>query len=571
MTPLWGGSVRKALACLSSVLRLSRRRARVRYAAFVIRDSLPHVKCLRRGVSCLVGLMMFLALVGTSDAGAGSVHPPPLNSVNGLLVLFGVDKQAADLVLLVDTSGSMSTPPNAPYPGTLRAYRSFVSAASDSDFLSVVTFDVNADERFNGSLRGPGRALALSALPPVATGASTDIGAALEAALERLSRPDSNDVQILLVLTDGLNDPAQSSVYPRSFGGSTWARLANMAREQTLTHNVNVYGDGLTGIGHTDIGLIKKVFPNATLLGLPSDQLGSFFDEAITRARAEQLRRPVARELAGGRVSVKVVGTSDLGESTTVKVRLHSSYAHLPVSVTLGQVTVTGPNGERFPALSPATGEVISLQPGQDSGVLEVRAAVPYAGRHWYQPSRTDHESLRVSLQGDVAVQPDLLLHRTLGSRLNTHASLQQAAPVTAEATSGLTVIRFAELLGLAALALLVLGLLYRRFLWLPTLTGGLLDLDSERYHPFTGKRLSVPGGNIGAVKTDGGRVEFLTRRGKPGKVYVRRLDDPVAMERYEIPSRLAGEQQVKSLDRVVIGRAKFALSRRGRKSTVGS
>ena len=514
--------------------------------------------------------MMSLALVSASDAGAAAVPPRPLNTVNDLLVLFGVDKQAADLVLLVDTSGSMSTPPNAPYPGTLRAYRSFVSAASDSDFLSVVTFDVNADQRFSGSLRGPGRALALSALPPVATGASTDIGAALAAALERLNRPDSNDVQILLVLTDGLNDPGPGSVYPRSFGGSAWASIVYKAREQSRTHNVNVYGDGLTGIGQTDIGLLKKVFPDATLLGLPSDQLGSFFDEAITKARAEQLRRPMAKEFAAGRVSVKVVGSSELGSNTTLKVRLHSSYAHLPVSVRLGQVTVTGPNGERFPAQSGASGQVVTLQPGQDSGVLKVTAAVPYTGRPWYQPSQTDHQSLRLAFQGDVAVQPDLLLHRTLGSQLNTHASLQQAPPVTVEATSGLTLIRLAELLGLAALALLVIGLLYRRFLWLPNLTGGLLDLDSERYHPFTGKRLNVPGGNIEPVKTDGGRVEFLTRRGKPGKVYVRRLDDPVALERFEIETRLGGEQQVKSLDRVVIGRAKFALSRRGRKSTVG-
>lgn len=511
---------------------------------------------------------MSMALVGPSNASTRAVDPRPPQSVNDLLVLFGVDKQAADIVLLVDTSGSMSTPPNAPYPGALRAYRSFVRAAAESDFLSVVTFDANTVQRFNGSLRGRGRASALTALPPKATGAATDIGAAIEGALGRLSRPDSNDVQILLVLTDGRNDPPVGSVYPKSFGGSSWSRLVNKAREQSRTHNVNVYGNGLTGIGQTDIGLVKKVFPDATLLGLPSDQLGSFFDEAITRARAEQLRRPVAKELAEGKVSVDVVSTSDLGKSTTIKVRLRSSFAHLPVLVRLGQVTVRGPNGERFPARSSARGEVVTLQPGQVSGVLDVTAAVPYVGRQWYQPSQTDHQSLTVSLQGDVAVQPDLLLHRTLGSRLNTQSRLQQAAAVTAEATSGLTAIRLTELLGLTALALLVLVLLYRQFLWLPNLTGGLLDLDSERYHPFTGKHLNVPGGSIEPARADGGRVEFLTRRGKPGRVYVRRLDDPVALERREIETQLSGEQEVKRLDRVVIGRARFALSRRSRTST---
>ena len=206
----------------------------------------------RLHASMVPGLIGCLALCG--GARGVSTRPPasgPLTTLNGLLGRFGVNKEVADLVRLVDASGSMFSPPQPPYPGVLHAYRAFVGAASVSDFLSVVTFDSNAVPRLHGTLAGRGRAAALPALPLVANGSATDIGAALDGALARLSRPDSNNFQILLALTDGRNDPAHGSVYPEVLDGPAGAGLVGNAREQGRTHNVSVYGKGLTGIGQT--------------------------------------------------------------------------------------------------------------------------------------------------------------------------------------------------------------------------------------------------------------------------------------------------------------------------------
>ena len=47
-------------------------------------------------------------------------------------------------------------------------------------------------------------------------------------------------------------------------------------------------------------------------------------------------------------------------------------------------------------------------------------------------------------------------------------------------------------------------------------------------------------------VATYGGRAEFMSGRGNQRRVYVWHLDDPVALERFEIGTKLSSEQKIK-------------------------
>src|SRR6266545_2984088 len=159
---------------------------------------------IRRGVAMAIsrrtlasGLLLLVCLISpvpsasARTARSADAQPAPASGRPAELaeVLQGlrVDTVPADYVLLIDTSRSMDQA--GLYGPVRRSLRTLLDALDSSDHVSLITFDAHPTLRYSGTATaesGP-----LQRLPAAATGASTDIGAAIGAGLRELERPYS--------------------------------------------------------------------------------------------------------------------------------------------------------------------------------------------------------------------------------------------------------------------------------------------------------------------------------------------------------------------------------------------
>lgn len=512
-----------------------------------------------------VMLLALLALgvgpVGMATAQSAGEPTVPA-SVQDLLEVYGIASEPADFVVVIDTSGSMSSGQNPPYPGVVSAFGQFTEAAGTGDVLSLITFDQVPNLRFQGPLNTPeDRASAAASLPNDANGRSTDIGAALDATLTRLERPGSSEVQIVMFLTDGRHEPAPGSAFAQT-SGPAWDALRERAERVAAGHQLVVFGVGLGPEGSTDIGLLHQVFAGTQVVSLPADQLPAFFQEAVDRSRIERLRDPVGEELADGSVAAVVTEVGELGDPTRLTVRLRSSYTHLPVRVELRGVTVTQSDGTELDASFAEETRTFLVPPGGESEAIaiDVHPSLEADGGFGTREQASD---LVVSFEARARVEPAELLAQTLAVDAST--SLAQPETVTATRTVGTPWSRLIAYLIALGVALLILLAIYRRFFRLPPLPGGLL-LDNKEYHQFDGTSFTVPNRKLQLPKSDGASVEFFTRRGKfrgrpfrrIPKVYARTVERPVALRAYGARnfSTLSDGQIVATTDNLKVGRA---------------
>lgn len=509
-----------------------------------------------RGITRSVAVAV--VLLGTVSSAGAETGPGP-STVPELLKTFGVQNQSADFVVVVDTSASMAQGPTPQYPGVVRAYQQFVQAAPAGDNLSVITFDTAANLVVAGSVSDATRAQMAGALPAEPKGQHTDIGAAIASAEARLERPDANPVQILLVLTDGKNDPAATSPYPAAFGGFSWRSLQDRAAALAQSRSVAVYGDGLGGKDATDIALLQRVFPTTTLLGLPASELKSFFDEAITRARVEQLRAPVSKELDQGYLTVEIDDRGDLKPgSTTLTARLRSEYQHLPVTITVNTVTVTQ-GGKPLTADVDGAPLRLTIPPMGTSPPFRIRVDTTVSTLPWWRPAKTVSQDFAVQLSGSGQVQPADLLTRSLGGGLPIAVAKTRTGTGEAALTTGLTFRRFLELLAATLASVAALLALYWRFIWLPNLRGGLVEYGSGLAIPLKGKRMTVPGPRAEIPRTRGASVVLFTRRGNPGRVFVGDAEGDTRLGPSEdVLAEMVGSRRLRVLDVLALGQARL-------------
>jgi len=453
----------------------------------------------------LLTVLVWGLVLGAAESALGRDSQGIPQSTDELLDIYGIADEPSDFVVVVDTSSSMSYPP-AIYPDVRTAYVAFTEAVGDQDHLAVVTFDTNSTVRFNGQV-GPNRAAAQSALPEVANGANTDIGAAIAAALERLERPDGAAVQTLIFLTDGKIDAPGSPF--ATVGSPAWKELADRAANLSLTRSVAVYGAGL-GSGSTDISALKDVFPRAQIVNLPVNQLADFFSEAVRRARVEKLRVPVTRELERNVVQAKLEA-EELEDYTTLRLRFESKLPNLGVTVSIRGVTVSDTDGEPLRARLVGGATTFTLGPRQISEPLEVIVEVPHLSHELRVGSVPDSRTLDVDVDAVLEAEPVSVLAQDLA--LETRPVLVQADPTTAHRTHGIPY----WMVGVAAVVLLLIAnflvWLYRRLVAVPKLRGGVEWIEGTEYHQeyFRGRREEVPNKRI-SFNGGGSSVVFFTK-----------------------------------------------------------
>lgn len=522
----------------------------------------------RIGVWLSLIVVAALTLGGVQPARADNTGIP--QTVDELLEIYGIANVPADYVVVVDTSGSMmgATPI---YPAVRQAYASFAAAIGDQDHLSVITFDTNAVVQFNGKLgEGRNREAAASALPEVAKGARTDIGAALNAALDRLQRADAAPVQTVVFLTDGKID-APNSPY-RTLGSPAWQQLAQRAAQIEGGRSLAVYGAGLGG-GATDVAVVKDVFPRAQIVNLPNDQLAPFFAEAIRRARVEKLRAPVLQEIRRNQLEL-AIAPGTLGDHTTLTLTLTSKLPHLGATVNLRGVTITDATGRPLKSTLVGGSRTVTVGPQRTSEPVRVDVEVPALSHEWRVGEVPDSRAFTVAVDAVVEVEPASILVADLGIAEAPKILMPDAA--TATRTYGVPYWAIGAALATLALVVWVLWWLYQRFLAVPRLRGGVRftgpgDTD-ETVHLFRGREEKVPG----RLKVDGGgsSVVFFTRRGtfvnplsiRHPRIFVRVEDAPARVISRGYEDTLDAPRTVGHPDQIKLGTTTLTVIPGGKK-----
>jgi len=117
----------------------------------------------------------------------------------------------------------------------------------------------------------------------------------------------------------------------------------------------------------------------------------------------------------------------------------------------------------------------------------------------------------------------------------------------------------------LALLLMLLLFAAYRRFLALPRLRFAVQTPQGDLIR-LSGKRMIVPNTKVQFPGADAARAEFFTRRGKPGRVYVRAAGRPVAVKSGGVLQQLSSDRRVAPPDEVIVGHARLRVTAHGSK-----
>lgn len=214
---------------------------------------------------------------------------------------FKTEEVRCDFLIVLDTSGSMGK--DGLFINVKQAVSMFISILQPGDYISIIAFDnyprylVIPQEICEDTHKLKQAILNV----PEPTGQKTDIGAALEKTLEELNRPNANKFQFVFFITDGKHEPTLDSQYP-TLTHENWELLLRKAERTLFDHEIAVVGLGLNQ--HTDISLLRKVFPFAVPLTVDDWGLYSFFDRLKAELKIRKLRLRVLDELKRGKVEI---------------------------------------------------------------------------------------------------------------------------------------------------------------------------------------------------------------------------------------------------------------------------
>lgn len=218
--------------------------------------------------------------------------------------LFDLDKQHADYVVVVDSSGSMKPL----WPAVVRGLDAFIQAVPDGEHLSVIFFDTKATNSrvLPRTLDGSTRldlSRELQALTPPA-GANTDLGLALDKTVSELARPGANQLQFVFFLSDFAHDPAAGSSFAaRDPAGPEWQELARryeLGRGERLLQTFALLLPIGKDIGR-DLPLVEKVLGQLEAVSLSSSSaLEEWFRQQHLLLERDKLRVLVRGDAARG-------------------------------------------------------------------------------------------------------------------------------------------------------------------------------------------------------------------------------------------------------------------------------
>ncbi len=433
----------------------------------------------RRGIGQL--LVIAIALV----AAGGPVAAAP--GRDEVYTALGVDRVAADYVVMVDISGSMNQ--GGRYDRVKQSLRSFLAALAPDDQVTLITFADRARVVRQSAPVGRSPDEVVGKLPKTADGRSTDIGAAIEASVGVLRRPGAPQIATVVLLTDGQHEPPTGSAYPFREGYS-WNELARGAAGLRKS-SVDAYAVPLAGA--TGAALLAKVYRGAKILDPGGiDRLTGLLERPKAAARAAKARQILGDDATR---AVEVRWPSDVRDIGAgrheLAVELHSTTAKLPLRVDRLAVRSGNPQVRVSVPNSP-----VELPPG---GTAKITVTVDWdAGPRRAAPLSTVTGQADLALTAHVGSPWAQVMSDDLGMTLQSGlAGAEATGELSAERGSiGLWVAGAVLLLALLA----VLWRLRRRRLR-PGLAGSLRVRSAsgeEREIPLSGRTVVLNQGTAG-------------------------------------------------------------------------
>ncbi|MFF5335801.1 VWA domain-containing protein [Streptomyces sp. NPDC013181] len=369
-----------------------------------------------------------LAALAATPAQAAPTAPDPSRA--DIYRALELDREPADYVILVDTSGSMTE--EGRYDTVRTTLRPFLDGLTPEDHVALFTFDSRTEARYVGAAGDTSKIIAALPGAPDPDG-DTDIGAALDAALEEVERDDASPVASVVLLTDGEHRPAARSRYPKATGPA-WDALTTRAEAVAGHTELAGYAIPLGG-GATGAGLLADVVPDTTVLRPEGIQdLGAYLARAGERTRARKAARLLAPDTGKGVTATwHGGGALDLGDGTAAgKLTLRAATTRAPLTVTGLRATLTGPD-----LTVSGLPRTLTLRPGE-SRTYDVRVrgrlsagALPY--RRTEETRATLHLAGTVTSPWQRPLAPDVRLKtpetiRTRDAELTVRADVGSAA-----------------------------------------------------------------------------------------------------------------------------------------------
>lgn len=445
-------------------------------------------------------------------------------SLEELVQAYGVEDETVDVLVVVDTSSSMSedgSPP--PWPSVVEGYDALVSSLGPHDQLGLITFSTAAalDLDFIPMTTPENRKLAADALPQSPQGTATDIGAAMESAVKQLNRPGAAGTQVVIFMTDGKQNPLPSSQY-QGKTGPAWDELAAEGKELTEARRggLMVYGWGAGGAAATDVDLVKTVFPDAEILGIPTQQLSGWLASLALRAERARVRPEVQQDLAKP-ISTELAVPKKLESEMTAQLKFVNPRTALPTNVDFKGLTVAESDGTVVPA--EAEPQSFRLAPGQSKDI-PVTLRPTDTERPWITIGiKSDERVWSVDVDATTSLSEPLatlLVNEQLAKPAETVSEADSPLPVDVGVTWGITLLKLLLIIALVVAALIALALLWRWAFIPPPLRGIITDTDDNVLMTLSGKKVVLPSGGVG-TRSGNDAVRLFTKPRKGKYVYV--------------------------------------------------
>ena len=282
----------------------------------------------------LMALLLLVAFACVSS----SQTPQSEKRIDVLYRLYSADLPRVDVAVLLDVSGSML----GKYDPVREAILAFSKDLEPTMSLHLRVFaelPMSALEGTGGEVAG--EVGAYLPLQPVGKH-GTDLGLAIEKALDFLERPNRAPVQALFLLTDGFHQPLPQSPYSRDFGTDPeWAKLRERAQRLARASRLVVYGFGIGD--RTDVPLLPSLFPARQVELIPGSAsgVGAALNRMRDRLRLEQVLPLLKEDLRKGGIVARLetLKQSPREGTRTLRATLTNRYRRLAVRV----------EGVRFP------------------------------------------------------------------------------------------------------------------------------------------------------------------------------------------------------------------------------
>ena len=326
-------------------------------------------------------LAAFLAvLFGTgivSSVSAAPVMASASADIQQLYRLYGIGSKPVNHVLVVD--GSLSMMDQAKYKVARKAVEAYLRKIGPQDKVSVIVFGKGATLFATGKGKSAVNIARRLPTPNPKTGMNTDIAAALDAAIAQVDRTPG-DTQVVVLLTDGVDDPPAGTPFPRQ-GGRVWKMLAGRFKTAARGKDVFAFGVGLGEEGLQGATLVRKVVPGAESFAVAASALPGYFAGIREKVRRQQLTKALSADLKSGKIAVSVSAPERIsvrkGEITLADVQIKNTFKHLPVEVSYQTAAKAGGWSGRtvLPMSSVASsgsGSRVEIQPGATKKVAMV-------------------------------------------------------------------------------------------------------------------------------------------------------------------------------------------------------